>query len=98
MKKQKLNMFFDPGVDFSDVSLSGTRSYIKMKIMILGDVHFNLEFEVRPMHPKGLLFYVETHDGCFISLSLQGGLLEYRWTGIDNLYIFENVTQTVIIR
>ena len=74
-------------VELSDVSLSGIRSYLKLSAVTLGDVHFNLEFEVRPLHPKGIIFYTETIDGCFISISLQGGLLEYRWAGCNFFYV-----------
>lgn len=63
-----------------DVMLSGVRSYLRLVPRSLSSVSLSLEAEIRPDKERGLLILVQTPH-FYTTLSLQGGLLEYRWTG-----------------
>ena len=63
----------------SDVGFSGTRSYLALPPIELNLQQSTIDMEVRPLHDRGLLLYVGLKDGNnFLSLSLQGGILELR--------------------
>ncbi|KAL4715118.1 hypothetical protein ACJJTC_012165 [Scirpophaga incertulas] len=66
----------------TDILFIGTRSYIQLKPRSISSVSLAFEAEVKPIKERGLLLYAETSH-FYTSLSLQGGLLEYRW--IDRL-------------
>ncbi|RVE53301.1 hypothetical protein evm_002134 [Chilo suppressalis] len=63
----------------SDVLFTGTRSYIELRPRLISSVSLSFEAEVKPSKERGLLIFAETPH-FYTSLSLQGGLLEYRWT------------------
>ena len=72
-----INIFSDESL--SDVAFSGTRSYLALPPMELNLQQSTIDMEVRPFHDRGLLLYVGQKDGnSFLSLSLQGGILELR--------------------
>jgi hypothetical protein len=63
----------------SDVAFSGTRSYLSLPPVELHLQHSLIDIEVRPLCDRGLLMFVGHQDGnSFLSLSLQGGVLELR--------------------
>ncbi|XP_069677103.1 protein eyes shut isoform X2 [Periplaneta americana] len=63
----------------SDVAFSGTRSFLSLPPVELHHQQATIHFEVRPFHDRGLLLFVGHRDGrSFLSLSLQGGVLELR--------------------
>jgi hypothetical protein len=63
----------------SDVAFSGTRSYLSLPPMELHHRQTTIDLEVRPLYNRGLLLFVGHQDGdSFLSLSLQGGVLELR--------------------
>ncbi|PZC83323.1 hypothetical protein B5X24_HaOG208087 [Helicoverpa armigera] len=63
----------------TDVLFTGTRSYVKLHPRTISSVSLSLEAEVKPAKERGLLMFVQTPH-FYTALSLQGGLLEYRWT------------------
>nr|XP_019544869.2 protein eyes shut [Aedes albopictus] len=63
---------------YSHVLTTRSQNYHQLKIRYL-----SIELQVRPLSEKGLLMFVRTYDSNeqkqgFISLSLQGGVIEYR--------------------
>jgi hypothetical protein len=71
----------------SDVAFSGTRSYLALPLMELHRQQTAMELEVRPLYDRGLLLFVGHQDGdSFLSLSLQGGVLELRLGSGIQLY------------
>ncbi|CAG9567385.1 unnamed protein product [Danaus chrysippus] len=62
-----------------DVLFTGARSYLKLKARSISSVSLALEAEIKPQKERGLIVFVETPH-FYTSLSIQGGLLEYRWT------------------
>lgn len=66
----------------TDVLFTGIRSYIRLKTRTLSSVALSLELEIKPGKARGLIFYAETPH-FYTALSLQGALLEYRWTGMS---------------
>lgn len=63
----------------SDVAFSGTRSYLSLPPMELHPQQTSIDLEMRPLYDRGLLLFVGHPDGdSFLSLSLQGGVLELR--------------------
>ncbi|PNF26337.1 hypothetical protein B7P43_G01769 [Cryptotermes secundus] len=63
----------------SDVALSGIRSYLSLPPVEFHHQHTSIDIEVRPLYDRGLLLFVGNRDGnSFLSLSLQGGVLELR--------------------
>jgi len=71
----------------SDVAFSGTRSYLSLPPMELHPQQTSIDMEVRPLYDRGLLLFVGQPDGgSFLSLSLQGGVLELRLGSGIQLY------------
>ncbi|KPI93957.1 Protein eyes shut [Papilio xuthus] len=62
-----------------DVMFSGVRSYLRLLPRSISSVSLSLEAEIKPDKERGLLILVQTPH-FYTALSLQGGLLEYRWT------------------
>ncbi|XP_059059426.1 protein eyes shut [Achroia grisella] len=63
----------------TDVLFTGTRSYIRLHPRTISSVSLSLEAEIKPSKERGLvLFGLTPHF--YTTLSMQGGLLEYRWT------------------
>ena len=63
----------------SDVAFSGTRSYLSLPPVELHPQQTSIDLEVRPLYDRGLLLFVGRPDAdSFLSLSLQGGVLELR--------------------
>ncbi|CAG4968549.1 unnamed protein product [Colias eurytheme] len=62
-----------------DILFTGKRSYLKLHPRAISSVTLALEAEIKPTKERGLIAYVETPH-FYTALSLQGGLLEYRWT------------------
>ncbi|KPJ11925.1 Protein eyes shut [Papilio machaon] len=62
-----------------DVMFSGVRSYLRLQPRSISSVSLSLEAEIKPDKERGLLILVQTPH-FYTALSLQGGLLEYRWT------------------
>ncbi|XP_046961262.1 protein eyes shut-like [Vanessa cardui] len=62
-----------------DMLFTGTRSYLTLHPRSISSVSLSLEAEIKPMKERGLVIFVKTPH-FYTSLSLQGGLLEYRWT------------------
>ncbi|XP_063218539.1 protein eyes shut [Bacillus rossius redtenbacheri] len=63
----------------SDVLFSGRRSFAALEPADLSDSRACLELEMRPLSSRGLLLFAGRRDGrSFVSLSLQGGVLELR--------------------
>ncbi|XP_028179352.1 protein eyes shut [Ostrinia furnacalis] len=63
----------------TDVLFTGTRSYIQLHPRPISSVAVSFEAEVKPSRERGLMVFAETPH-FYSALSLQGGLLEYRWT------------------
>lgn len=59
---------------------TGVRSYLKLHPRSISSVSLALEAEIKPTKEKGIVMFVQTPH-FYTTLSLQGGLLEYRWTG-----------------
>ncbi|XP_041979297.1 protein eyes shut [Aricia agestis] len=62
-----------------DMYFTGRRSYLTLHPRSLSSVSLSLEAEIKPIKERGLIIFVETPH-FYTALSLQGGLLEYRWT------------------
>nr|XP_026487801.1 protein eyes shut [Vanessa tameamea] len=62
-----------------DMLFTGTRSYLTLHPRSISSVSLSLEAEIKPMKERGLVIFVKTPH-FYTALSLQGGLLEYRWT------------------
>ncbi|XP_045459283.1 protein eyes shut-like [Melitaea cinxia] len=62
-----------------DLLFSGTRSYLTLHPRSISSVSLSLEADIKPTKERGLVIFVQTPH-FYTSLSLQGGLLEYRWT------------------
>ncbi|XP_049827916.1 protein eyes shut [Schistocerca gregaria] len=63
----------------SDVHFSGRRSFISLPIKYLHENEICIELEIRPLADRGLLLFIGQPDtNSFMSLSLQGGVLELR--------------------
>lgn len=71
----------------SDVAFSGTRSYLSLPPVELHPQQTSIDLEMRPLYDRGLLLFVGHPDGdSFLSLSLQGGVLELRLGSGIQLY------------
>ncbi|XP_063358645.1 protein eyes shut [Cydia amplana] len=75
----KTGTYCDKDLIPTDVYFTGTRSYVKLKPQAVSSVSLALEAEIKPDKERGLIAFVETPH-FYTALSLQGGLLEYRWT------------------
>ncbi|CAH2066331.1 unnamed protein product, partial [Iphiclides podalirius] len=62
-----------------DVLFTGVRSYLQLVTRPISSVSLSLEAEIKPAKERGLVMFVQTPH-FYTTLSLQGGLLEYRWT------------------
>ncbi|CAG5056620.1 unnamed protein product [Parnassius apollo] len=62
-----------------DVLFSGVRSYLQLLPRSISSVSLSLEAEIKPTKERGLVIFAQTPH-FYTALSLQGGLLEYRWT------------------
>ncbi|XP_039765026.1 protein eyes shut [Pararge aegeria] len=62
-----------------DLLFSGTRSYLKFYPRSISSVSLSFEAEIKPAKERGIVIFVQTPH-FYTALSLQGGLLEYRWT------------------
>ncbi|XP_049813652.1 protein eyes shut-like [Schistocerca nitens] len=63
----------------SDVHFSGRRSFISLPIKNLHENEICIELEIRPLADRGLVLFIGQPDtNSFMSLSLQGGVLELR--------------------
>ncbi|CAF4870332.1 unnamed protein product [Pieris macdunnoughi] len=62
-----------------DIFFTGKRSYIKLHSRSISSVSLSLETEIKPAKERGLIIYIATPH-FYTALSLQGGVLEYRWT------------------
>ncbi|PSN38460.1 hypothetical protein C0J52_15614 [Blattella germanica] len=75
----KAGRFCERDEMLSDVAFSGIRSYLALPPVEMNLQQSTIDMEVRPLHDRGLLLYVGHKDGNnFLSLSLQGGVLELR--------------------
>ncbi|KAI5632808.1 EGF-like domain-containing protein [Phthorimaea operculella] len=63
----------------TDVLFTGIRSYVKLQSRPISSVSLSLEAEVKPQKERGLVLFTQTPH-FYTSLSLQGGMLEFRWT------------------
>ncbi|KAJ2944603.1 hypothetical protein O0L34_g3957 [Tuta absoluta] len=63
----------------TDVLFTGVRSYVKLQSHPISSVSLSLEAEVKPQKERGLVLFTQTPH-FYTSLSLQGGMLEFRWT------------------
>lgn len=68
----------------TDVLFTGTRSFARLRPQPVTSVSLSLETEVKPEKERGLIAFLDTPH-FYTALSLQGGVLEYRWTGIKLL-------------
>lgn len=62
----------------SDVSFSGTRSFISLDPINFDPSKFNIDLEIRPLSDKGLILFIGQKEKSFLSLSIQSSLLEVR--------------------
>ncbi|XP_052757873.1 protein eyes shut [Galleria mellonella] len=62
----------------TDVLFTGIRSYISLHPRTISSVSVSLEAEIKPSKERGLVLFGETPH-FYTTLSMQGGLLEYRW-------------------
>lgn len=67
----------------TDVLFTGIRSYAQLHPRTISSVSLALEADIKPAKERGLLMFAQTPH-FYTALSLQGGLLEYRWTGKFN--------------
>ncbi|CAG9784578.1 unnamed protein product [Diatraea saccharalis] len=75
----KIGLNCDQDLIPTDVLFTGTRSFIELLPRTISSVSLSFEAEVKPSKERGLLIFTETPH-FYTALSLQGGLLEYRWT------------------
>ncbi len=83
---QKMS-FFNPNI----TSPNNRRHYMLQSTIASNTVHrvkyFSVEFQIKPLAERGLLLYYgsfkSTSNAGFISLSLQGGVVEFRILGTD---------------
>ncbi|KAK4880029.1 hypothetical protein RN001_008175 [Aquatica leii] len=73
----KSGNYCDKDEVLSDVSFSGKRSYLVLQQFHFDVSKFTIELELRPLGEKGLILFVGSDDS-FLSLNLQGRLLEFR--------------------
>ncbi|XP_023954756.1 protein eyes shut [Bicyclus anynana] len=62
-----------------DLLFSGVRSYLEFLPRSISSVSLSFEAEIKPTKERGIVIFVQTPH-FYTALSLQGGLLEYRWT------------------
>ncbi|GBP38063.1 Protein eyes shut [Eumeta japonica] len=65
----------------TDVLFTGVRSYVRLVPRLLSSVSLSLEAEVKPQKARGLVAFARTSH-FYTALSLQGALLEFRWTDL----------------
>ncbi|CAH1645076.1 unnamed protein product [Spodoptera littoralis] len=75
----KTGVYCDQDLIPTDVLFTGTRSYLQLHPTTISSVSLSLESEIKPAKERGLVMFVKTPH-FYTALSLQGGLLEYRWT------------------
>ncbi|KAI8427603.1 hypothetical protein MSG28_002096 [Choristoneura fumiferana] len=63
----------------TDVLFLGTRSFARLRPQPVTSVSLSLEAEIKPEKERGLIAFLDTPH-FYTTLSLQGGVLEYRWT------------------
>ncbi|KAH1001463.1 hypothetical protein HUJ04_005481 [Dendroctonus ponderosae] len=64
--------------NISDVSFTGTRSFLATHPLDLDSTKFNIEMEIRALHDNGLVLFMGRKEASFICLSMQNGLLELK--------------------
>ncbi|XP_045769800.1 protein eyes shut [Maniola jurtina] len=75
----KTGLYCDQDLLPIDFLFSGTRSYLKLGPRSISSVSLSFEAEIKPTKERGIVIFVQTPH-FYTALSLQGGLLEYRWT------------------
>ncbi|XP_053623518.1 protein eyes shut [Plodia interpunctella] len=75
----KTGKYCDQDLIPTDVLFTGTRSFVQLHPRAISSVSLAFEADVKPRKERGLIAFVQTPH-FYASLSLQGGLLEYRWT------------------
>nr|CAD7458368.1 unnamed protein product [Timema tahoe] len=75
----KAGMYCDKDEQLSDVSFSGQRSYLSLPPATLNTHQACVDLEVKPLSDRGLVLFAAKEDSkSFMSLSLQGGVMELR--------------------
>nr|CAD7432771.1 unnamed protein product [Timema monikensis] len=75
----KAGTYCDKDEQLSDVSFSGQRSYLSLPPATLNTHQACVHLEVRPLSDRGLVLFAAKEDSkSFVSLSLQGGVMELR--------------------
>nr|CAD7195211.1 unnamed protein product [Timema douglasi] len=75
----KAGTYCDKDEQLSDVSFSGQRSYLSLPPATLNTHQACVDLEVRPLSDRGLVLFAAKEDSkSFMSLSLQGGVMELR--------------------
>lgn len=64
--------------NISDVSFTGTRSFLATHPLDLDSTKFNIEMDIRALHDNGLILFMGRKEASFMCLSLQNGLLELK--------------------
>ncbi|XP_060801993.1 protein eyes shut [Amyelois transitella] len=75
----KTGIYCDQDLIPTDVLFTGTRSYAQLYPRPISSVSLAFEAEIKPSKERGLIVFAQTPH-FYTALSLQGGLLEYRWT------------------
>ncbi|XP_075992053.1 eyes shut [Anticarsia gemmatalis] len=75
----KTGIYCDQDLLPTDVLFTGTRSYLQLHPRPISSVSLTFETEIKPTKERGLILFAETPH-FYTALSMQGGLLEYRWT------------------
>ncbi|XP_050675437.1 protein eyes shut [Leptidea sinapis] len=75
----KIGTNCDKDITPTDLMFPGVRSYVRLHPHSISSVSLSLEADIKPNKERGLVMYVETPH-FYTALSLQGGLLEFRWT------------------
>ncbi|CAB3249782.1 unnamed protein product [Arctia plantaginis] len=75
----KTGLYCDRDLLPTDVLFTGIRSYLQLHPSSISSVSLTFEAEIKPTKERGLLLFADTPH-FYTALSMQGGLLEYRWT------------------
>lgn len=64
--------------NITDISFTGSRSYLSTIPIDIDSDKFNIEMEIRILKDSGVILYLGNSEASFVCLSIQSGLLELR--------------------
>ncbi|XP_066258765.1 protein eyes shut [Euwallacea similis] len=74
----KVGQYCEKSENISDISFTGSRSYLSTHPVQVDSGKFNVEMEIRMLKDSGIVLLLGTSEASFVCLNLQNGLLELR--------------------